>query len=87
MSKSKVCNTCGKRKSLSNYNVNTCAIDGLRTYCRTCATLKMRNYRKTGNTTNNEFKSKGKKGLDTVFAQLKDAYKKYGYDLSKRLRK
>lgn len=83
MKKTKVCNTCGKRKPLDQFSVNNSTPDGKRHYCKPCATIKIRNYRATGKTTEGALDGKSMRVLDISLKELDASYKKYGFKLSK----
>ncbi len=81
MNKTKVCNTCLKRKSVEKFHKQKGTKDGLRHYCGRCNAIKIRNYRKTGKTSLGEFENLSMRRLDSIRSQLETAYKKHGYKL------
>ena len=54
----KQCSKCGKKKSLSEFHKNTSAPDGLRLYCKGCASIYAKNYRNINRTKVNGQKKK-----------------------------
>lgn len=80
----KICKFCKHEKPLYDYAKHKTSKDGLRYYCRACATIFMRNYRKTGTTIENEFSAKSLEHLESIFVNLKDAFISYGYTITKR---
>jgi hypothetical protein len=81
--KKKTCRVCKEIKLLRHFNVHQAAKDGRRTYCKPCATILMRNYRKVGKTTMNEFSHKSLSRLNSIFNNLKEAFSEHGITLKK----
>jgi hypothetical protein len=80
--KSKVCSQCNKRYSVDMFSRHKSTKDGLRSKCKHCRTLEVRNWRKTGKTFVNEFDGKSIDSLSLIFSNLKEAYLNKGYDLT-----
>ncbi len=81
MKATKVCNTCGKRKKISEYHIHKTSSDGLRHYCKSCGSFKVNHYRKTKSTKTEVYESVSKKRLDGIVGDLNIRYKKLGYML------
>jgi len=84
MTKTKVCKTCGKRKSIDMFQIHSSMKDGLRADCKPCRTQQLRNYRATGTTVKNEYEGKSMESLDVILRGLSDGYKKFGFELVKK---
>jgi hypothetical protein len=82
--KVKMCNSCFELKKIENFHKHIASPDKHRSYCRACATLKMRNYRKTGKTYTNEFEHKDIKELESILANLTLAFNNHGYTIYRR---
>ena len=52
----KQCSKCGKKKPLSEFHKNISAPDGLRLYCKDCASIYAKNYRQINRTKVNKQK-------------------------------
>ena len=80
----KTCGKCNNTKPLSEFCKVGKNDERLRSHCTRCRTIAVRNYRKTGSTTINEFDGIRIYDLNKIYENLKIAYKLKGYSLSKR---
>jgi superfamily II helicase len=69
--KSKVCNTCNKRRLIKFFFKSKALKDGYRNMCKDCSAQAIRNYRANGKTTSNKYEMLSTRTLKTMLVDIR----------------